>query len=98
MFGETHQTTAIHVGGIDIVEKYRRIGRNPKFPCNICKGYHLTHLCPSIVVVQRVWSLSEGPSSYESSLVSQQLIQSLVDEVVMSMQSSTDPTLLLESD
>jgi hypothetical protein len=41
-------TTTSHVGGIDSVEKPRWIGRKPKFPCNICKGDHLTHLCPGI--------------------------------------------------
>jgi hypothetical protein len=49
-------------------------------------------------VVQRVYSLSKIPSSYESSLVSQQSIQSLVEEVVVPMQSSIDPTFFLESD
>jgi hypothetical protein len=36
--------TASHARGIDIVEKPRHIGCEPKFPCNICKGDHLTHL------------------------------------------------------
>jgi hypothetical protein len=90
--------TASHVGGIDTIEKPRQIGHKPKFPCNICKGDHLTHLCPAIVMVRRAWSLSEGPSSSESSSVSQQPIQSLVDEVVMSMQYSVDTTLILGGD
>jgi hypothetical protein len=55
-------------------------------------------LCPAISMVQRAWSLSEGPSSSESSSVSQQSIQSLVDEVVMLMQSSVDTTLILGGD
>jgi len=46
--GDVHPTTTSHVGGIDSIEKPRRIGRKPKFPCNLCKGYHLTHLCPGI--------------------------------------------------
>jgi hypothetical protein len=46
--GDVQPTTASHVGGIDSVEKPRWIGRKPKFPCNICKGDHLTHLCPGI--------------------------------------------------
>jgi hypothetical protein len=41
-------TTTSHAGGIDYVEKPIRIGCKPKFPCNICKGYHLTHLCHGI--------------------------------------------------
>jgi hypothetical protein len=43
--------TASHVGGIDMVEKPRHIECKPKFPCNLCKGYHLTHLCLVIIVV-----------------------------------------------
>ena len=27
-----------------------------KFPCKLCKGDHLTHQCPAIAEVQRVWS------------------------------------------
>jgi hypothetical protein len=45
-----------------------------------------------------VWSLSEGPSSSVSSLVSQHSIQSLVDKVVASMLSSVDTTLVLGGD
>jgi hypothetical protein len=63
-----------------MIEKPRRIGCKPKFLCILCKGDHLTHLCPAIVVVQEVWSLSDGPSSSELSLVSQQSNPSLVDE------------------
>jgi hypothetical protein len=46
--GDVQPTTASHVGGIDSVEKPRWIGCKPKFPCNICKGDHLTHLCPGL--------------------------------------------------
>jgi len=49
-------------------------------------------------VVQRLWSLSEDPSSSKSFSVSQQPIQLVVEEVVVSMQSLDDPTLLLDSD
>jgi hypothetical protein len=45
-----------------------------------------------------VWSLSQGPYSPESPLVSQKHIQSLVNEVVEPMQSSIYPTLLLDCD
>jgi hypothetical protein len=70
----------------------------PKFPCNICKGDHLTHLFHMLLSCRRVWSLSEGPSSSQSSLVSQKCIQSLVDEVVSLVQYSTDTTLILGGD
>jgi hypothetical protein len=70
----------------------------PKFPCKICKGYHLTHMCPTIPEVQRVWSLYQGSFSLEPPLVSQQPIQPLVDEVVEPMQYLVNPTLLLEGD
>jgi hypothetical protein len=86
--------TASHVGGIHTIEKPRRIRRKPKFLCRICKGDHLTHLCPATVVVQEAWSLPGGPSGSESSLVSQHSNPSLVDTTVMSMQYSADTTLL----
>jgi hypothetical protein len=86
-------TTASHVGGIDSVEKPRWIGHKPKFPCNICKGDHLTHLCPGLPEARRLWSLSASSSDSESSEVSSQSIHPLVDEVVMPMQSSVIPLL-----
>jgi hypothetical protein len=42
--GDVQPATASHVGGIGSVKKPRRIGHKPKFPCNLCKGDHLTHL------------------------------------------------------
>jgi hypothetical protein len=78
-------STASHARGIDSVEKPIWIGRKPKFPCNLCKGDHLTHLCPSILEVQRLWSLSAISSDSESSEVSSQFFQPLVAKVVMSM-------------
>jgi hypothetical protein len=66
---------ASHVGGIDTTTKYRRVGCKPKFPCKIFKGDNLTHLCPTIIEIQRVWYLYEGPSSHGSSSVSKQPIQ-----------------------
>jgi hypothetical protein len=93
--GDVQPTTSSHVGGIDFVEKPRQIGRKPKFPCNLYKGDHLTHLCPSLLEVQRFWSLSARSSNSGSSAVSSQSIQPLVEKVVTLMQSSTDPTLLL---
>jgi hypothetical protein len=87
--------TSSHAGGIGFVEKPRWIRCKPKFPCNICKGYHLTHLCPGILEVQRLWSLSASSSNSESSKVSSQSIHPLVEKVVTPMQSSADPTPLL---
>jgi hypothetical protein len=96
--GYVQPTTASHVVGIDYVEKPRWIGCKPKFPCKIFKVYHLTHLCPSIPEVQILWSMSSSPFDFESSEVPSQYIQTLVDEVVMPMQSSTDPTHHLGGD
>jgi hypothetical protein len=96
--GDVQPTTASHVGGINFVEKPRRIGCKPKFPCNICKGDHLTHLCPGILEVQRLWSLSASSSDFESFEVSSQSIQPLVENVVTLMQSSVDPTPLLRGE
>jgi hypothetical protein len=45
-----------------------------------------------------VWSLSGGPSNSESSLVSQHSNPSLVDTLVVTMQSSAKTTLVLGSD
>jgi hypothetical protein len=98
MLGVKKPTTASHAGGIDSVEKPRWIGCKPKFPCNLCKGDHLTHLCPGLPEARRLWSLSASSSDSESSEVSSQSIQPLVDEVVMPMQSSVDPTPLLGGD
>jgi hypothetical protein len=83
--GNVQPTTTSHDGGIDSIEKPRRIGHNPKFPCNICKGDHLTHLCPVILEVQRLWSLSARSYDSKSSQVSSQFIQALVEKVVMPM-------------
>jgi hypothetical protein len=46
--GDVKPTTASHAGGINSIEKPRQIGCKPKFPCKLCKGDHLTHLCPGI--------------------------------------------------
>jgi hypothetical protein len=83
--GDVQPTTASHAGGIDSVEKPRRIGCKPKFPCNICKGDHLTHLCPGLPEVRRLWSLSASSSDSKSFEVSLQLIQPVVEKVVTSM-------------
>jgi hypothetical protein len=93
--GEVQPTTASHVGGINSVQKPRRIGRKLKFPCKICKGDHLTHLCPGIPEVQRLFSLSASSYDSKSFEVSSQSIQPLVEKVVMLMHSSVDPTPLL---
>jgi hypothetical protein len=66
--GSMSPATASHVGGIDTIEKPRRIGRKPKFLCILCKGGHLTHLCPATVMVREAWSLSDGPSRVLSHL------------------------------
>jgi hypothetical protein len=65
--GDVQTTTASDAMGIDFVEKPGWIGRKPKFPCKLCKGDHLTHLCPGIPEVQRLWSLST--SSFDSEFV-----------------------------
>jgi len=45
---ENKPTTASHGGGIDSIEKPKWIGCKPRFPCNLFKGYHLTHLYPGL--------------------------------------------------
>jgi hypothetical protein len=93
--GYVKPTTIIHVVGINFVEKPRRLGCKPKFPCKLCKGDHLTHLCPGITEVQRLCSLSKSSSDSDSFEVSSQYFQTLVEKVVMSMHLSVDPIPLL---
>jgi hypothetical protein len=83
--GDVQPTTTSHAWGIDSVEKPRWIGHKPKFPCNLCKVDHLTHLFPGILEVQILWSLPASSSDSESSEVSSQSIQPLVEKVVMSL-------------
>jgi hypothetical protein len=96
--GDVQPGTSSDVGGIDYVEKPRWIGHNPKFPCNLCKGDHLTHLCPGLPKERRLWSLSTISYDSDSYEVSSQPIHPLVDEVVMSMKYSSDPTPILGGD
>jgi hypothetical protein len=93
--GSMSPATASHAGGIHMIEKPRCVRHKPKFLCRLCKGDHLTHLCPATVVVQEAWSFPRGPSGSESSLASQ---PSLVDTTVMSMQYSADTPLPLGVD
>jgi hypothetical protein len=93
--GRRSPATASHVGAIDMIEKPICIVSNPKFLCRLCKGDHLTCLCPAIAVVQEAGSLSGGPSSSGLSFVSQQSNPSLVDTTVMTMQYLADTTLVL---
>jgi hypothetical protein len=97
-FGDVQPTTASHVGGIDSIEKPRWIGCKSKLPFKICKGDHLTLLCPSIIEVQRLWSLSARSSDSKSFEVSSQPIQPLVAKVVMPMHLLDDPTPLLRGE
>jgi hypothetical protein len=90
--GDVQPTTTSHVGSIDYVEKPRWVGRKPKFPCKLCKGDHLTHMCPGIPEVQILWSMCASASDSESSEVSSQPIQLMVEKLVMPMQYSVDPT------
>jgi hypothetical protein len=91
-------TTASHAGGIDSVEKPGWIGCKPNFPCNICKGDHLNHPFLGIPEVQILWPLSATSSDSESYEVSSKYIQPLVDEMVVPMQSLTDPTPIFGGD
>jgi hypothetical protein len=91
-------TIVSDVGDIHTIEKPQRIVRKPNFLCRLCKGGHLTCLCPTIVVLEEVQSLSDNSSGSESSLVSQHSISPLIDTTTMSMQSSPDTTLVLRSE
>ena len=92
---DSPRTTASFVGVMDVDKKPRRGSFKPKFHCKVCKGYHLTHLCPGIPKVQRIWSESESSSTPKSDMVSQQSHQPLVDNVVVQVQYLADYTPLL---
>jgi hypothetical protein len=96
--GSMSPATSIHVGGIHMTVNPRRIGHKTKFLYKICKQGHLTCLCPTIVVVQEVSSLSDIPSGSESSSVPQLSNPSFFDTTVLPMQSSAHTTPILESD
>jgi hypothetical protein len=93
--GSMSPATASHARGIHTIDKPRRVICNPKFLSRLCKGDHLTRLCPATIVVQEAWSLPGGPLGFELSLVSQ---PSLVDTVVMLMKYSSDSTFLFGGD
>jgi hypothetical protein len=88
--GSMSPATASHVGGIHMIENPRRLRRKPRFLCRICEGSHLTHLCLITIGIQEVWGSPKGPLGSEASMVSQQFVPSLVDTIVMPMQSLTD--------
>ena len=69
--GRKVSTNSSHVEGIDIVEKYKKIGHNPMFHYNISKGDHITHMFLIIPELQRVWFMSQGYSSSEKPIISQ---------------------------
>jgi hypothetical protein len=70
-----------------MIEKPRRLRHKPIFLCRTCEGSHLTCLCPVIAGIPKAWFSLEGPSSSESSMVSPHSVPSLVDTIVMAMQS-----------
>jgi hypothetical protein len=68
------------------------------FPCNLCKGYHLTHLFPGLLEARILWSMSTRSSDAKCSKVSSHPIQLVIEKVVTPMQSSADTTPLLGGD
>ena len=64
----------------------------------LCEGDHLTHKCPAIAEVRRVWSKTQDSPSPEQPIVSQYPTQPLVDQVVEPISDLVDPTLLSKSD
>jgi hypothetical protein len=86
------------VGGIHMIEKTRRLRCKPKFLCRTCEGNHLNHLCPVTARIPEVWGSPKGPMGSEVSMVSPHPISPLIDMEVMSLQSSSDPTPIVEGD
>ena len=85
-------STASHV---DTIDKTGRSKCKLKFPCMLCEGDHLTHKCPAITEVRRVWSKTQGFPSQEQPIVSQIPIQPLVDQVVEPISNlKSDPDVI----
>jgi hypothetical protein len=70
-----------------MIEKPRHLRRKPRLLCRNCEGSHLTHLCPFIAGIPEAWGSPKGPSGSEASMVSKHYVPSLVDTIVMLMQS-----------
>jgi hypothetical protein len=49
--GGKQSAIASQASGNHIVEKLKKIGHKHQSSCNLCKGYHRTHICPSILEV-----------------------------------------------
>jgi hypothetical protein len=91
-----------------IVKKKSRV----KFPCLLCQGSHLTHLCPHMEEASKFLedipvSQPQLPAAYRKLTLDPPIVDgminpvppsvSLVDQVVDLIPSSVDPTLPLES-
>ena len=68
----TQPFTASLDGSTNSIENPIKIGHKIKFPCDLCKGDHLIHISLGILEVLKVWSSSQGSSSLNPSIVSQQ--------------------------
>jgi hypothetical protein len=80
--------TASHAGGIHMIEKPRHLGHKPR--CRTCEGIHLTCLCPITTWIPEAWGSPKGPLGSKASMVLHHSAPSLVDTIVMFMQSSVD--------
>jgi hypothetical protein len=81
-----------------MIEKPRSLRRKPRFLCRTYEVSHLTHLCHFTTGIPKVWGSPKGPSGSEASMVSQHSIPSLVDTIVMLMQSLVDTSFPLGVD
>lgn len=93
-FRDSPPMTASHVGGMNVDQKPSHRIFKPKFPCKLCNGDNLTHLFPWFSAVKGLWFESDGPSTPQSTMVSHQSNQPLVDEVVEQLQYLADSTPL----
>jgi hypothetical protein len=96
--GSMSPTTTSHAGGIHMIENPRRMRCKPRFLCRTCEGSHLNRLCLINAGIPEAWGSPKGPSSSEAYMVSQHSIHSLVDIIIMPMQSLTDTSFPLGVD
>jgi hypothetical protein len=80
------------VGGTHMIKNPRCVRRKPIFLCRNCKGYHLTHLCPTTIGILEAWFSPGGPSGSKAYVVSPHSVSPLIDTSGMLMQSSPNHT------
>jgi hypothetical protein len=92
--GYLSPATTSHIGGIHMIENPRHVRHKAIFLCGTCEGSHLTRFCPATTRIPEAWFSLEGPSGFDSSVVSPHPVQPMV----MSMQSLTETSPMFVGD